>query len=394
MKLKRLVKISLKFIFKLVNKVFPKDNDRVFIEGSPTSESSSLSVANYIASNYDLKVVYIVMDKSYNLNNLLHKSVRKVNKYSWLIISTSYVKEFIRSKYIIYTHGTFIENDINKQVTVNMWHGITYKKIGVLIGSKPFNVNITLGTSNKTREMFSEVFGVDKKSVFISGYPRNDYLLNSDRESIIEKVNPKWHNKKILFWLPTYRKNKFDLTQTDGKEVGNPFFIENFKLDFFDNLLKDLNVICLLKPHPNSPPYEMKSTVENIQIINDHWINSHDLNLYQFMSVTDMLISDVSSVMLDYLFLDKPIICMSSDLEIYDQTRGLYFEDTEKWIPGPIIKEQEDLFNTIKAFIKEDTDEFEEKREKLKKIFFKYHDDKSTERLVKHIFGYDSEETR
>src|SRR6476619_8350307 len=100
-----------------------------------------------------------------------------------------------------------------------------------------------------------------------------------------------------------------------------------------------------------------------------------------------MLISDVSSVIIDYLLLDQPVICFSSDFEEYKKTRGFYFDNMEDWLPGRLICNQTDFFNYLKLLLTTGKDPDEQKRMKLKDAFFTFKDAKSTERLIKHVFN-------
>src|SRR5699024_8224238 len=109
------------------------------------------------------------------------------------------------------------------------------------------------------------------------------------------------------------------------------------------------------------------------------------LTLYQLLGCTDLLISDVSSVIIDYMLVDQPIICVFTDFEEYKKTRGFYFDDIENWMPSRINKTQESFFEHLENILRNDVDPSSEKREKLKNYFFDHHDAGSTERLVRHV---------
>ena len=78
--------------------------------------------------------------------------------------------------------------------------------------------------------------------------------------------------------------------------------------------------------------------------IDDQWISERGVTLYQLVGSTDLLISDVSSVVIDYLLLDQPILCVSTDFEAYKKNRGFYFEAIEEWLPGPVLQQSGNVF--------------------------------------------------
>jgi CDP-glycerol glycerophosphotransferase (TagB/SpsB family) len=91
--------------------------------------------------------------------------------------------------------------------------------------------------------------------------------------------------------------------------------------------------------------------------------------------------------MIDYLLVDQPIICISTDIEEYEKTRGFYFDKIEDWIPTKVLQNQKVFLKYLNILLNGDSnDPFKQKREDLKNIYFTYHDAHSTERLVEHVF--------
>ena len=108
-----------------------------------------------------------------------------------------------------------------------------------------------------------------------------------------------------------------------------------------------------------------------------------NMDLYEILPHTDMLITDYSSVYFDYLLLNKPIVFINTDLEKYRETRGLLLEPYDQWTPGLKVREFEELIKVIKNSFSEDT--FIKQRKELIDIFHTYKDGKSTERLEAFI---------
>lgn len=378
-----------KSIFRFLNKLLPKF-DRIVIVSSLKGESNAVEMANALAINVDKKVLFIV---SKELKSYFKKVIN--NKINLIYFKTlSFYYALATAKYVFFTHaeGSTLVGSSKRQININIWHGVLYKNIRKLRGEKAILADISVGTSPLSQKMFSEAFGVPISSVVISGYPRNDVMIRSKRNKdiMLSRISPDLTRfSKILFWMPTFRRisGKEDSNGRYGLELTNPFQVTGFDIDRFNNLLKAQNAICLLKPHYFYLSDKKMKDYSNIVMIDDEWILKQGITLYHLLGCMDILISDFSSVIIDYILTDQPIVCFCSDLEEYKQTQGLYFEDYEKWLPTKLIQDQEDFFQYLGQLLIAETDPYQEKRMQLKKEFFTYHDDRSTERLIKHIFG-------
>lgn len=372
-------------LLKFINKSLPKYN-QVLILGNSNIESNTIEVANYITSNYGFPVFFVVSRKYKKYaQNLLLPNAKVIHKSTFI-----YLYKYLTSKYIFFTHRNVVDKQFHNQITVNIGHGILYKRVKKLRGLPGISADITVGTSALTKKMFSEAFGVLEESVFISGYPRNDVMIRSktNKKEIKEKLLQNLNSfDKVLLWLPTFRDRAGNREKaSDGKSFNNPFNIENFDSISFNELLKQHNAICILKPHPVAAKFSEIRNLSNLIFVDDEWICSKGFTLYDLIGCSDILISDFSSVIIDYLLLDQPIICFSSDLKEYTETRGFYFDDIENWLPSKVLDTQKDLFDSIEFLLLNNEDPNQIKQRKLKDLFFSYYDDNSTSRLVKHVF--------
>ena len=93
--------------------------------------------------------------------------------------------------------------------------------------------------------------------------------------------------------------------------------------------------------------YKFHPLLPDIQINHQRAIDCHDEDLYALMHVSDVLISDYSSVILDYSLLNKPMIAYIDDVEEYDQTVGFNL-DYQKEFPGPVCFKEDELMDALK----------------------------------------------
>ena len=305
--------------------------------------------------------------------------------YKYLSISKHWIVNFALADYI---------TKKKNQIYVQCWHGTPLKRLRYDIevnGAVMNNIkdirrkndidakryDYFISPSKFSTEKFISAFNLkklNKEDIIIEkGYPRNDSLFNQNKEdinSIKEKLGlPK--NKKIILYPPTFRDNQH------SSGVGYTYKIE---LDF-DSLRDKFSneYIVLFRPHyfvANSFNFDKyKGFVYDVSTYDD--IN--DLYL-----ISDILITDYSSVFFDFANLHKPIIFYMYDLDDYkNNLRDFYIPLNE--LPGPITKTQKELEKTIK-----DIYNISETYKNEYHVFnkkYNYLDDKNSSlRVIKTIF--------
>ena len=198
-------------------------------------------------------------------------------------------------------------------------------------------------------DKFKSAFRVDDSKIIETGYPRNDFLINStknDANRIKDKINiPK--NKKVILYAPTWRDNSYS----------NRGYSYKLKVDF--NLWKEQlgdDYVVLFKPH-----YLIVDSYSNNGIEDFVYIMKESIDINELYLISDILITDYSSVFFDYALLERPILFYMYDLEEYrDELRGFYL-DINKDLPGEIFTDEKALINEVK-FINEKEEDI--KREK------------------------------
>ncbi len=191
-------------------------------------------------------------------------------------------------------------------------------------------------------EIFRRAFQFDKE-VIESGYPRNDFLLNSNNEKTVANIKevltlPK--NKKVILYAPTWRDNQF---YAKGKYK---FDVQLDLLRLREELGDDY--IVILRMH--------YLVAENLDLTSFEGFvydfSTHE-DIRELYLISDILITDYSSVFFDYANLKRPMIFFVYDLEEYKgKLRGFYFDFEEK-APGPLVKTTEEVINEVKKYEKE-----------------------------------------
>ncbi|MEF7456841.1 CDP-glycerol glycerophosphotransferase family protein [Pediococcus pentosaceus] len=169
--------------------------------------------------------------------------------------------------------------------------------------------DLLLCSGDYDKKIFEHIFP-NNINVDVVGLPRNEALvkesLNKDiiKNRVIKKLglDPQ---KEVLLYAPTFREYNLGISSGENK-----FFDKKF----LDKISKEYNV--LVRGH-----YFALENLNNKHIFN---VSKYE-NLNELMIASDILISDYSSIIFDYLLLDKPILLYLFDYTKYSTYRGLYF---------------------------------------------------------------------
>ncbi len=214
-----------------------------------------------------------------------------------------------------------------------------------------------------------------QKTMIESGYPRNDFLINSNNETAIRKVKESCQlpsDKKIILYAPTWRDNQF---YSKGKyKFDLQLDFERLKEELGNDYIIALRLHYLVAENLDLTGYE--------DFVFD--LSKHD-DIRELYLISDIMITDYSSVFFDYANLKRPMIFFVYDIEDYrDNLRGFYF-DFEAKAPGPLVKTTEELIAEIKKI---DMDGFvpSKKIEEFYNKFCYLEDGRASERVVREVF--------
>ncbi len=126
-----------------------------------------------------------------------------------------------------------------------------------------------------------------------------------------------------------------DVQRVDGALHGDEDVGVGSDTPGIGELCGQLGVTLLVKLHQIQRDYNIDfDSMNNIKRITNDDFENNGVNLYELLAVTDALITDYSSVAIDYLIVDKPIGFALEDYEMYKATRGFIFDDPLQYMPG------------------------------------------------------------
>jgi CDP-glycerol glycerophosphotransferase (TagB/SpsB family) len=307
-------------------------------------------------------------------SHIKHKNIKIIHKKSIWGISL-----YIRSKYIFFTHGFYTGISLPKhQKRINLWHGMPLKSIGYLNKHSSTHTvpksSIAIATSETYRNIMAQVFKIDPENVFISGQPKCDFLTTFNlKTDPLEQLNiHRSDYQSILFWAPTYRHAK-DHDIKDGKFKDFLPVLKESELSLFNDYLSSIRSFLLIKLHPMDilNRYDFPH-FSHIKIIKDEDLLKKSIQLYSLLSKTDILITDYSSLYIDFLLLNRPIIFAIDDFDEYRKSRNFVFKNPEKYMPGDIVSDFSSLKKSLDTIIVNKHDSYIDDRKSLKRQFHKY----------------------
>ncbi len=299
------------------------------------------------------------------------------------------VFKIIKAKVVVHTHFHFKFKPLG-QKWIYIDHGCPFKATGNL-ERKPTSLkkladiyqarlmNYHICESPLTQIIIAYEYGLPINKVKITGRPYVDYLLGN---SVMDEVTKKELMKKlglkdcenVILYVPTWRKSSGILEKVVKSFVSQVCEVE------------DLGNTCfIVKLHRNIPKeFFSLEGFPHIFLIWDKDLKSYGLSIYDLMMVSNVLITDYSSLALQWWVLDRPLLHYVPDLEEYTSQVGFALEPLESWLGGPIVREG-NLLLAIEKVLKQDI--WKEKRKILREIYYSFIDTNNTKRIVDIIEG-------
>lgn len=360
----------------LIDYIIPKNSNIIIFgsNGANAFNGNPLAIYNKLKDYGNFQLYYIT--KNYNSSD-----PNELNDRSF---KTLYI--LMRAKTYIVSHGwsdfgQFWGKVVNnsRHVKINTWHGYGLKNDcnnnKLLKGKERINtmkyfksVDYFISCSSFFSYIIASEYFTDYSKCLETGFPRNDVIFRSQNtKNILSKYFPNAPNyKNVLLYAPTFRE--------EGTVEFFPF--EDFNLEILNNYLEEENILLLLRGHRNDD--KSIDIFQSPRILDFNFNIESDIN--SVLNCFDLLITDYSSIALDFLLLDRPLVFIPYDLDSYNRGRGVYPFYGEI-TPG-------DKVFTFKSFLLSlhtnlsGHDQWSEKRLTVKKLCYAHIDDKSTIRFI------------
>lgn len=251
-----------------------------------------------------------------------------------------------------------------KRLIINLWHGVPLKKIALLDPNlkkaariyfkKIFSENYTciLTTSHELIPLMARSFAVSEDKIKVWGQPRNDGLFQkNDCHEILGQLFPDLPEyTKTVLYAPTFRDY--------GQVQLFPF--KDFDQEQLEAFLEEKNMLLFIRTHVAEQGSTAPYLGKRIRFLG----NEQAEDVTGILNIFDCLITDYSSIYIDYLLTDKPMIFLPYDRQQYLDGRGMNF-DYDDVTPGP----KPETFNDFLDALSPKEDFWKSERTRVNRLF-------------------------
>ncbi|MET7868796.1 CDP-glycerol glycerophosphotransferase family protein [Streptomyces cyaneofuscatus] len=306
--------------------------------------------------------------------------------YSFRVPATANKWSTLRLIYRLATSDTVLMDDYfgllaNLNISpdtkiIQLWHAgsgfkaVGYSRFGKYGSPKLSNAHrkytYVITGSKHLVPVYAEAFGIEESAVVPTGLPRIDTFLNEDHSQKVKDdffaSYPHLKGKKIVLFAPTFR----------GKSIGDAHY-DYDRIDFekLHEVCGDKYVVLFRMHHfiSEEPPIPAEYADRLINFA--EFPDTNDL-----LHVTDVLVTDYSSVIYEYTLLDKPILFYAYDKDTYSVVRGFH-RDYDAVAPGKVCVTFDELLKSL-----QDEDFDLSKVEEFRQDNFDYVDTNSADRVI------------
>lgn len=360
-------------IFRLILKIQKKEIWLICEDGKEARDNG-YHLFKYIRENYPNEDVYYVMDKKnsdYQKVEALGNIISYRSFKHWLfymsdrynIITHKHGNPCTPVFYVIHVYFNLYNNRIFLQ------HGITMNDVE-FIKYKNCKFKMFICAALKEYEFVKENFGYKDKQVKLLGFSRFDNLYDA-------KIN-----EKEIVIMPTWRsyisKSNIDFTKTEYYKRYNSL-INNEELIKY---IEKNNLKVYLYLHRNMQKYadDFNTNSKNIIIV-----KNNEVDIQKLIKDTSLMITDYSSVSLDFAYMNKPVIYYQFDKKIFflkHLQKGYFSYDRDGF--GEVIEKEQELVDKITTYC-DNNYRIEKVYQDRTKEFFGLRDNKNSERIYRSL---------
>lgn len=301
-----------------------------------------------------------------SINKSIVKEIQEKGLKAYFILSPKGIWHALTSKYWFFNaYSSDIMFCLSGDATlVNLWHGLPMKRIEFGITSGPMaerfvrrslkerffhpenfqRPDYLLSASTFFSETFAQSFRIPVDRCLLMGYPRNVILTcsESERQAFVERFEP----RPTQEWIASMKKGTYDkvfVYLPTWRDSQREFFAHDFNLKVMNETLRECNALLLLKPHANvSVDTKTVDGLSNVKLL------PSTMDVYPLLPYTDVLITDYSSIMYDYVLMEqKGMILYLYDFQEYERERN-FTGSFDELVIGKRVFDFESLLSTIR----------------------------------------------
>lgn len=320
---------TLRVTLRLLSRVVPHSTS-VVVTASPETEGNGIETARALVHRYDGRVVWL------RDSGPLPEEVRALAAQGLVLVpkaSLAGLWAYLRAEAILFTHGLYgSPRPHARKPIVNLWHGDGPKDItpGKGVGAT-ISSTYLVGSTPLFSEFQARALGVRSDRVLVTGNPRTDQLWLPPELDRLARLGI---TSDFVVWMPTFRRPRAvgavrvhdGPAATDDADREIAVLLEG---------LRERGLQLVVKPHPMDAD---RRQLPGVVTLEEDDLVAAGVGLYSLLGASSGLVTDYSSVWVDYLLVDRPLAFLVPDRASYD--RALFPADILDWVPGEVVGEQ------------------------------------------------------
>jgi hypothetical protein len=301
----------------------------VLVSAYPESEGNALEVARALLQRYDGQVVWL------REQGPAPAEVLELAESGLLLVpkaSLAGLWAYLRAEVVFFTHGLYgSPRPPARKPIVNLWHGDGPKDVrpGNGIGGQ-ISSTWFVGSTRLFSGYQADGFGVPADHVLLTGNPRTDQLWREVDGARLRRLGI---TGDFVVWMPTFRRTRAVGAMREQSEIGAGAEPDGgTEVAALLRGLRERGMQLVIKPHPMDAEERLW---DGAVTLTDADLVAAGVSLYALLGVSSGLVTDYSSVWVDYLLLDRPMAFLVPDRESY--TRQLLPADVLDWAPGELV---------------------------------------------------------
>lgn len=350
----------------VLNRFIPKDERSVVLCSYPDYADNSLALFEHLLRHrqgqYDYCWLLDSMDSVADYSSQAAQLDPQARVEFLPRRSARALARYMRSRHVFMTHGLYSDLRLAPhQRVVNLWHGMPLKKIGLLEGAKRVpRSHTTVASSPPFQDILAQAFGQGADRVIVSGQPRLDWLFQ-DADHLARVGVDRSRYRAILFWAPTFR-SEISERPSAALLAGLPT-VPLDQLHRLDEMLAARQAFCLVKVHPldglNTIDF---GDYEHLMVLKEDVMRESGARFHNLLGEVDGLLTDFSSVYVDFLLTGRPMAFPVDDFQEYERERGFLFDDVRERLPGAMLDSIDALAGFVDVITGEKPDAYADQR--------------------------------
>jgi hypothetical protein len=314
----------------------------VVVYGYPPAEGNSVETVRALTDLYDGRVVWLDPPPRNFVEAVGISSNRVVRVRK---MSLRGLVAYVLADAVFFTHGLYAEpRSVRRKPTVNVWHGEGMKRNPVFYPGRRAGgpaQDFLVGLTERYSSLTARHLSLPAERVLMSGLPRNDALFKPCDDDALRRLGIDCERPFVL-WMPSFRQSS-GAGKNDGWVDTDDLDADRALADGLATAVQEFErhgIQMVVKPHVLD---QVARRVRGGVILDSDQLVAEGVELYALLGRAAGLISDVSSVVTDFLLLNRPIGYYFPDLESYLRVRGIWPDSALEHLAGQILKTRQDF---------------------------------------------------